>query len=158
MFTKLPRIETTVEKLFEMSWNRGKHNRGSYRQSAIRLRDVLESRNQSLSDENQQRPPPGLRGREIGMWYAQRSKNQRSSNEGKPYEKKLVSKLLHESRAYLQLRSLFSFPDRTFLYQATSFRESMQQFETLRKRQRTTKNQLSSTTSIDTGSRSLLSY
>lgn len=60
------------------SW-RGKKNSGasSYSQSANRLREKLQSRNQSNDDEDENqtfvnRPPPGLKGREIGLWYAQR--------------------------------------------------------------------------------------
>jgi hypothetical protein len=74
-----------------MSGWRGGRNRGgnsSYNQHANRLREKLESRNQTEDDDQNQRderPPPGLRGRDLGMWYAQRSK--------KNTENKLVSSL-----------------------------------------------------------------
>lgn len=74
-----------------MSGWRGKNHRGgsssSYNQHANRLRDKLESRNATEdADQNRttDRPPAGLRGRDLGMWYAQRSK--------KSTENKLVSK------------------------------------------------------------------
>lgn len=74
-------INTTV---WTMSW-RGRRGGGSssYNQNANRLRDKLESRNQTEDDDQNRRndrPPPGLRGRDLGMWYAQRSKK---NNENK---------------------------------------------------------------------------
>ena len=55
-----------------MSGRRNQRGRGSaYHQTASRLRDKLESRNPS---EQQEKHPAFLRGREIGLWYAQRSK------------------------------------------------------------------------------------
>jgi hypothetical protein len=66
-----------------MSGRRNQRGRGSaYHQTANRLREKLQTRNR---DDNQrgerERPPPGLRGREIGMWYAQRSKQRAQNSE-----------------------------------------------------------------------------
>lgn len=52
-------------------WNRG---HSSYNQNANRLRDKLAGRSQADDDatnqnKNTRKPPPGLRGREIGLWY-----------------------------------------------------------------------------------------
>lgn len=78
-----------------MSWkgSRGNSTNSSYKKSAGRLRDVLESRNleaQNQIEENheegegseqkqQTRRPPGLRGREIGMWHARQNALRKNS-------------------------------------------------------------------------------
>lgn len=96
-----------VKTIFKMN-RRGSHSRSNYKQTANRLRDKLDSRNQSNNDEqsgsqqtsnqSNDRPPAGLRGRDIGMWYAQRSKNQRKAD-GKPIrqEKKLVRSIFFKN-------------------------------------------------------------
>lgn len=71
-----------------MSGWREKQNRPgqSYRQSASRLRDKLESRKQTNEEEPKLRHPPGLRGREIGLWYAEQNRNKDKviSNQRRP--------------------------------------------------------------------------
>lgn len=63
-----------------MSGRKNQRGRGAaYHQTANRLRDKLESRNQT-NEEKREKPPPGLRGREIGMWYAAQSWKQRGQN------------------------------------------------------------------------------
>ncbi|KAJ6619656.1 ATP-dependent DNA/RNA helicase DHX36 [Pseudolycoriella hygida] len=59
----------------------------NYIKSASRLRNELRSRTVHERDITNERAPPGLRGRELGMWYAQRSKQRKE----KELEKKLLS-------------------------------------------------------------------
>lgn len=69
-----------------MSGRKNLRGRGSaYHQTASRLRDKLESRNPS---EQQEKHPPGLRGREIGLWY---KNHQRSKQKEENQENHLVS-------------------------------------------------------------------
>lgn len=70
-----------------MSGWRGKttsNGHSSYNHNANRLRDKLESRSQSNNNDEKKtfegrKRPPGLKGREIGLWYAQNQS--RRSNE-----------------------------------------------------------------------------
>ena len=67
--------------------NRGyDRGRSSYSQNADRLRGKLEMRNepnddQSFQDNKQLNRPPGLKGREIGLWYAQQHRLKAGSSQ-----------------------------------------------------------------------------
>lgn len=56
---------------------------GAYRKNANRLRNELRIRNSSIQsnelgeNSRDQDRPPGLKGREIGMWYAERNKRKK---------------------------------------------------------------------------------
>lgn len=79
-----------------MSNWRGRKNaagNSSYNQNANRLRDKLESRKLPNNEKDDiQRHPPGLKGREIGLWYAQNQGKRNASKSTEPREKRLVSK------------------------------------------------------------------
>lgn len=51
-------------------------------------RDAESSSNRSQS-QNYDKPPPGLRGRDIGMWYARRNKERRDAGEAPPERRKV---------------------------------------------------------------------
>lgn len=87
---------------------RGRGGRGRDRRTddvKQRLRDKLQqSQNESNSDDrdaessnasnrsqtqNDDKPPPGLRGRDIGMWYARRNRERREAGEAPPERRKV---------------------------------------------------------------------
>lgn len=72
----------------------------TYRKNADRLRNELRNRNSSIhsndigENSRDQGRPPGLKGREIGMWYAERNKRKKElAGEGEKATK-MVKKLL----------------------------------------------------------------
>lgn len=77
-----------------MSWRgrKGNNSQSSYKQNASRLRDVLESRNQAEDAEGSEpqllpKHPAGLRGRDIGMWYAKQNAIRKKLNIGEPKDR-----------------------------------------------------------------------
>lgn len=62
----------------------------TYKKNADRLRNELRNRNASnssngienqiTSDKGDEERPPGLKGREIGLWYAQRNKRRKEQD------------------------------------------------------------------------------
>lgn len=85
----------------------------SYKQNANRLRDVLESRNQpedveqggegsnvTVGPQPSARHPKGLKGREIGMWYARRSTQNNIS--GREPSDRMVSLRIKSSAQFLE--------------------------------------------------------
>lgn len=51
----------------------------------------------NVRDRTAERPPPGLRGREIGLWYAKRSKERKQDSEGQEQRVKQLPQVMNFS-------------------------------------------------------------
>lgn len=80
----------------------------TYRKDVTRLRNELRNRNSASSSngvENYEHEtrPPGLKGREIGLWYAQRNKRKKEQEGGESERRSRMVKLILFLRFYVKL-------------------------------------------------------
>lgn len=94
--------------------NRGQ-SKGAYYRAKDRLRSKLDNRNEASQSDGtvqQERPPPGLKGKEIGLWYRDRNSDKRKQMKINP-DAKLVSYIQLQNSCYYSIPDLF--PDFYFV-------------------------------------------